>query len=263
MVREYIERYLKTTKQWRTKNMRRRTAELVSCFLIFVSIAITVIFGLSFSVKIIFIFNLYIISFVIALHKQISWLTKSMIITFLLILISFIVIEIAIIKEMESVGGIDNNDIQFTIVLGAGLNGDKLSNTLKQRLDEGDEYFSRNKETLIILSGGQGKDELISEAEAMHKYLITFGISQERLILESKSKTTKENLSNSKQLIDKLGIKEPTVLIITSDYHMYRAKRIAESMNIEAIGLPSKTPLLIRINYMLREYFAVVKMLID
>lgn len=243
--------------------MRRRTVQFVVLFLILLSIAITGVFGWSFSVKMLYIFNLFIIAFVIALHKKMKWLTRSLITVFLLFLVSFIVIEMAIIKEMKSYEGVDHHDIEVAIVLGAGLNGDQLSNTLKRRLDKGVEYFSRNKEALIVLSGGQGKDELITEAEAMHTYLTTLGISQERIILEDKSKTTKENLSNSIQLIQQMGIKAPKVLIITSDYHMYRAKQIAKSMNIEATGLPSETPLFIRLNYMLREYFAVVKMLID
>lgn len=243
--------------------MRRRTAQFVVLFLILLSIAITGIFGWSFSVKMLYIFDLFIIAFVIALHKKMKWLTRSLITVFLLFLVSFIVIEMAIIKEMKSYEGVDHQDIEVAIVLGAGLNGDQLSNTLKRRLDKGVEYFSRNKEALIVLSGGQGKDELITEAEAMHIYLTSLGISQERLILEDKSKTTKENLSHSIQLIQQMGIKAPKVLIITSDYHMYRAKQIAKSMNIEAIGLPSETSLFIRLNYMLREYFAVVKMLID
>lgn len=100
------------------------------------------------------------------------------------------------------------------------------------------------------MSGGQGEGESISEAQAMGRYLID----------ERQSTMTQENLRYSKALIDEAKtVEHPRVLIVTSDYHMFRATWIAQSVPIRSVGLPSPSPLFVRINYMVREYFAVVQ----
>jgi uncharacterized SAM-binding protein YcdF (DUF218 family) len=132
-----------------------------------------------------------------------------MMVLFIVVFISFIVIEMAIISEMNAPKVDPIEDIDFIIILGAGLDGDQISRTLKQRLDKSVDVIKHNKDTRVIVSGGQGEGELISEAEAMGEYLINLHIPYKRLIFENKSTTTKENLSYSKGLIDDLGIENP------------------------------------------------------
>lgn len=242
--------------------MKKRTALSIISILFIIPILLLLIFGMSFSIIIIFAIAVYASAYVLARYNGYSMLLKIMTFTFIILTISFLVIMFLVSGDLNSNDELVE-DIDFVVILGAGLDGTKLSKTLKQRLDQAIEYLNHNQEVRIILSGGQGPGELISEAEAMGKYLVSNGISKERLIYENKSTTTKENLQNSKDIIEKLGIPNPKVMIITSDYHMYRAKMIAKELSINAYGISSETPIFIRLNYLIREYFAVIKTFIS
>lgn len=110
----------------------------------------------------------------------------------------------------------DSSDIKYAVILGAGLNGDQISERLKIRLDTALLYLKENH-IPIIVSGGQGEDELISEAEAMKRYLIDNGIESDRILLEDKSTSTYENLLFSKNT---MKLENPKIALVTSDYHM-------------------------------------------
>ncbi|SHI04057.1 DUF218 domain-containing protein [Clostridium grantii DSM 8605] len=79
------------------------------------------------------------------------------------------------------------------------------------------------------------------------------------ILLEDKSTSTVENFQYSKQLIMKSDVKVPKILIITNDYHLYRAMLVAENSGLIVDGVSSKTPITVRINYLVREYYAVMK----
>lgn len=143
------------------------------------------------------------------------------------------------------------------IVLGAGLNGDQVSERLKLRLDKAMETLELNREITVIVSGGQGSDELISEAEAMKRYLIEAGIEEKRILLEDKSTSTYENLLYSKAIIDKLKPPE-NVLIVTSDFHIFRSQFIAKKIGWNTQVLCSKSELHVLSNYMIREIPAII-----
>ena len=241
--------------------MKKRTALSTISILFVIPILLLLIFGMSFTIKTMFIFAVYASIYILVRYKGYGMLLKIMNYVFILFIISFIVIMFQVLGELNS-NDEHVKDIDFVVILGAGLDGTQLSKTLKQRLDQSIEYLNHNHEVRVILSGGQGPGEAISEAEAMGEYLISNGIEEERLIYENKSTTTKENIQNSKDIIEKLGVSKPKVMIITSDYHMYRAKMIAEKISMNAYGISSKTPIFIRINYLIREYFAVIKTLL-
>lgn len=175
---------------------------------------------------------------------------------FVLWLISFTVVEYNVVKEWKAPKAVSGD---YVIILGAGLKGDKPSVSLDSRLQMAAEYLKQNQDIKVIVSGGQGKDEKISEAEAMKRYLISKGIEEERIIKEDKSTSTKENLLFSKKLLDGLGENTAQgIIVITSDYHVYRTKAIADSIGMEVSVLPSVTPFYVRLNGSIREYFAVV-----
>ncbi len=171
--------------------------------------------------------------------------------------ISFVFIETLILSEINT-NQSNRKDIDFAVVLGAGLKGDELSRTLKGRLATSYDYL-RTNQVPVIVSGGKGEGEKITEAEAMGDYLIKQGLSKSRIYYERSSTSTEENLRFSKSVMKMLGTDEPHILIITSDYHMYWAKYIAKKLNIKGYGLVSKSPLFIELNYLIREYFAVIK----
>ena len=146
----------------------------------------------------------------------------------------------------------------YVIVLGAGIRGETPSRTLSDRLDRTVEYMNAHPECIAIVSGGQGDDEDITEALAMERYLISRGIPEARIIKEEKSRNTHENMNFSREIIDSRG--GGSVAVISSDYHIYRARRLAENAGLAPVMVSAKTSLpVLFINCTFREAFALVK----
>ncbi len=166
------------------------------------------------------------------------------------------IIGSAIMIHTELNSQIENSDsIDYAIVLGAGLIGDQVSERLKIRLDTA--YLTlKDNDLPIIVSGGKGANELISEAEAMKRYLVEKGIKKDRIILEDQSTSTYENLKFSKALIPE---ESKSILIITSDFHMYRAKMIGRRLGWRVEGVSAVHPKAERLRLMKREVFALIK----
>ncbi|CAM2781438.1 YdcF family protein [Paenibacillus sediminis] len=171
---------------------------------------------------------------------------------------SFLIIELLVISQFNA-NDQDISDVDYVVVLGARVKGTQLSLILKQRLDTALSYARINKDIPIIVSGGKGPGEDIAEATAMRDYLIRNGISKDRIILESQSTSTKENLLFSKRIIDEKGILKPRILIVTSDFHMFRAKMLAKKIGFIPYGISSQTPAYYKMIFMTREYFAMIK----
>ena len=146
------------------------------------------------------------------------------------------------------------------IVLGAAVHGKSPSLTLKKRLDKAVEYHKQNPNAIIIVSGGQGAQEDISEAEAMEIYLIDQGVAADKIIKEDKSTSTTENFTFSKEILDKHFNKEYTTCFITNEYHVLRAADCAKDVGFDDIShLHSNTNLSYLMSGSLRECLAVIK----
>lgn len=168
----------------------------------------------------------------------------------------FIVIEAKIISAFS---GEDEKGLDYLIVLGAQVYEDHPSTVLKYRLDKAAAYLKENEDTVCIVSGGQGYNEPFPEARGMRDYLIACGIPEERILIEDKSKTTAENFKFSRQFFDPANDR---VGIVTNNFHMYRACRLAANAGIEnAYAIPASSTLLYLPSNMLREFFAVVTQL--
>lgn len=145
------------------------------------------------------------------------------------------------------------------IVLGCGIHGSELSKNLKDRLDTALEYYSNNSDAIIIVSGGQGPQENMPEAEAMYNYLIKNGVKAE-IIKEESSSSTNENFKFSKEILDaKLGDNYKTAYI-TNDFHIYRAGKLARLNGLDAKGYAAPTEFFSIIPNYLRESLAVIQL---
>ncbi len=153
--------------------------------------------------------------------------------------------------------------VDCVIVLGAGLKGETPTLVLLERLNNALIFLAENPGTGVIVSGGQGPGEAITEAEAMKRYLVGNGVSEESIIKEEKSTSTYENMLFSKVKYEEAtGKKLEKIMIITNDFHMFRSKILAGRAGLQAYGISSGTPWYIYPNVFLREYFAVFKSLI-
>lgn len=166
----------------------------------------------------------------------------------------FILIEAVIIHAGQNV---PESGAEYLIVLGAKVNGTKPSLILRHRIEAAAEYLKENSGTIVVASGGKGMDEDISEAECIYRELTERGIAADRILLETRSVNTKENLVNSLELI---GTKEASVVLTTTDFHLFRSLRLAKKCGYEHIsGNPAKSVWwLIPTNYT-REFCAVIK----
>lgn len=176
------------------------------------------------------------------------------------LLLLFFIVEGSIISGMLHK---PSKNLDYIIVLGAQVNGDKLSNSLKLRLEKAKEYIEENPGTVAILSGGQGKGENLSEAEAMYRYLEKQGIEKERMIMEDTSTNTNENLRNSLAILDKLEDgkgKQASIGVVTNGFHVYRGVSIGKKQGCTGIeGIPAKSNAFLQLNYLVREFFGVLK----
>ncbi len=145
--------------------------------------------------------------------------------------------------------------LDYIIVLGAKVNGETPSLALRCRIDAAHEYLEANPGTVAILSGGKGVGEGISEAEAMRRELVRRGISESRLVCEDKSTSTEENIRFS---YDKMPAGRQRVGIVTNNFHVWRALRVAaRAGEHEVSGISADYPNLLIINYTVRELVTV------
>lgn len=147
------------------------------------------------------------------------------------------------------------------VVLGCQVKPNGPSLMLKERLDAAYDYLTENPELKCVLSGGQGDDEPMSEAQAMYKWLVDKGIDKKRLYLEDKSTSTRENLLFSAQLIKKEGLISE-ITIITNEFHQYRASEIAKDLEIESYSVSAGTLITFFPAYFVRELGGILYELI-
>lgn len=171
--------------------------------------------------------------------------------------LSFVFIEASIVLNNHSE---QDYNTEYLIILGAGIRGERVTLTLQERLNKGIEYLNVHPDTKVIVSGGKGFEETVTEAEAMKRYLVDRGIKPSRIVMEEKSTSTMENFKYTKELLTGIGYKGSIkVMVITSDFHMMRAKMLARRFGFEPYGITCSTPAIVRANCYFREYFAVVK----
>lgn len=175
-----------------------------------------------------------------------------------LLLVLLLIPEVPILQAALAAG---ESDAPYVIVLGAAVYGQTPSISVRHRCDRAIQHLKRNPGARALVSGGQGEGEDISEAEAMSRYLVEKGVAADRILLEDKSTSTWENLSFSKALIEGTGGDPSRVAVVSSAYHLYRARRMAAALGMAADGLPSADgyPLYMTGMY-LREALAVWKL---
>lgn len=177
------------------------------------------------------------------------------------IILSVFILWLILLSFITIYGKIDNVEYNedAVIVLGCGIKGENVSAILSYRLDKSVEYYNKNKNAVIVVTGGQGPQEDITEAEAMKKYLIEKGIPKEKIIKEEKATSTTENMLNSKKILDEKFKNDYKVTIITNNFHIYRASRIAKKAGLNATHYNAKNKWDTIIANYIRETMGVAK----
>ena len=208
------------------------------------------------------------------------WLPVSVITFCCTGILVFSMVEILIFTGAASR---DASNLDYLIVLGARVKEDGLSKSLKSRLDKAIDYLEENPGTVLVLSGGQGEDEPVSEAAAMRDYLLFNGVNERQLILETRSFSTVENIAYSRVAIEEDQLRRKAhharsdismdpgtyeviedkplkIGVLTSDYHVFRAEQIAKRWGIPDIyGVSCETDPVLLVHFCVRECAAILK----
>lgn len=149
---------------------------------------------------------------------------------------------------------------KYVLVLGARIiDEDTPCKVLEDRLRTSIDYLKKFKCTYVIVSGGIGDDEPVSEGFVMKKFLIRMGISENRILMEDSSRNTFENLKNTREILKDVD----EILIITSGYHLFRSKILAKRIGFKKVYLiGSEVGQESRIKNIFREVFAMIKSVI-
>ncbi len=147
------------------------------------------------------------------------------------------------------------------IVLGAGLSDGKVTPLLAARLDRGKSVFARltSPNAVLIVSGGQGSDEPVSEAQAMSDYLLASGVDSSRLLMEDQSTTTEQNLEFSRRLLCERGLENARCLVVTNNYHAMRAAFLMRKLGVAGHAVGASTARYFWPSAFLREYLAILR----
>jgi uncharacterized SAM-binding protein YcdF (DUF218 family) len=186
-----------------------------------------------------------------------GWVVKRVLAVFYFAVAGIMAVLSAVAFSAAAVG--PDSGADAVIVLGAGIKGDEVSSALRKRLDTAAVYFADNPGALIVVSGGYGSGERVSEAYAMKKYLVEEkGIPEEKIIEEDRSTSTRENFAFSKELLDGIFGGGYRVVYVTNDFHIFRSGITARRAGLDAQGLAAPTPKYIIPNSYMRESLALL-----
>ncbi len=182
------------------------------------------------------------------------WVRRIFVISVSLSGVLFVIVEGCIISGFSQKGP---EGLDYLVVLGAQMKESGPSKALQYRLDEAIRYLEENPDTQVIVSGGQGVDEHISEAQGMYDYLVEKGIDSSRITKEDQSRNTFQNLTFSAEFLDK---ETDSVGVVSNNFHVFRAVKIAKKAGYQNVyGIAAKGEPFLQYNNMMREFFGVMK----
>lgn len=184
-----------------------------------------------------------------------NWIRAIIIAVFVIGAVIFIWAE-AVLVYYSNQSAPDN--VEYLVVLGARVNGTRITGSLQRRLDAAVDYLKEesNQSTKVIVAGGQGKGEDISEAQAMQDYLTRKGIDKSRIRMEDKSTNTYENIQFSRAIIQD---DQARIAVVTNGFHIYRATSMARMQGMTNVyGLSASSDPVMAFSYYIREGLAVI-----
>ena len=182
-------------------------------------------------------------------HGILKGLKILAVICYSLAAVIFIVCGICMVRANRKSG----SDVDAVIVLGAAVHGDKVTWVLENRLNTTIEYMEQHPKCVCVVSGGMGSGESVTEGSAMRKYLIEHGVAPEKIYSEENAANTTENFRFSLPIIqDSVGT-NAKIGFVTTDFHVFRAGKVAEALGIHAVGIPAPDVWYLRLNNFMRE----------
>lgn len=196
-------------------------------------------------------------------HRQARLIARVGRVLFGAFVVSFVLVQGVILSGMRPDAQADRADA--VLVLGARVYAlDRPSATLERRLDTALAYLGTHPAAVAVLCGGQGANEPVTEAAAMYAYLAKHGADTSRVLIDDASNNTIQNIANAKALLAQRFPNGCTTAVITSDFHLARARRLMVRAGLDPYGLPAPTPYLYqRVALHLREYCSIMGLVLS
>ena len=250
----------------REMKMKSRIIALVGMVFTVYGLVLCVLSNLNLVVILVLIFGV-VTFFIGAFYSKLKKLTTLRAFRiFKKVFVLLLCAEIALVSFIAIYGFSDNVNYNedAVVVLGAGIRGDKVTLPLKMRLDKAIEYHYKNPDALIVVTGGQGLQETVTEAYAMEKYLVQNGVDSSKILKEEKATSTFENMKYSKEILDNYFSNDYSVVVITNNFHIFRGVTTAQNTGFEDVThMHAGLQWYNIIPCFLRESLAVIKMIIS
>lgn len=166
---------------------------------------------------------------------KIMRISKIIIMLLLAIIISIITTNAYIIKTTKCKiipkEELEYTNIDYIIILGAGIRGNNPSPMLEDRLITGINIYQQHKPTKILISGDH-TSQTYDEVNVMKNYLLKQNIINDDIILDHAGISTYDSIYRAKEIF-----KAKKIIIVTQEYHLYRALYLADQLGIEAYGV--------------------------
>ena len=197
------------------------------------------------------------------IHRAIKYLWKRKFARIPLVMIALFGILCAILVVVESacmISACAKQEIKdgTVVVLGCRVYGERASLSMVERLEAAYEYLNEHPGADCVVSGGQGDGENITEAECMYRWLVDKGIEPSRIYKEDASTSTIENIAFTKEVIEENGLNEK-IVIVTNEYHIYRAGTIAKENDLVWSAKPAKTAGWLFPTFYVRELYGILE----
>ncbi|MFZ2570154.1 MAG: YdcF family protein [Streptococcus suis] len=201
-------------------------------------------------------FYLFIAPFVVQSFSDISFFNMVFIYVGFLVSYAIIISMLYTTSSFVNLVNLFPGKLDYVVVLGAGLIGDQVTPLLASRIEKGIAIYQKHPGSKLIMSGGQGPDELMAEGQAMANYAFEQGIPVEDIVIENQSTNTEENLKFSYALM-KPGSR---FALVTNYYHVFRALLLARKLKIKCIGYGARTKFYFSLNAFIREFVGYLVM---
>ena len=168
---------------------------------------------------------------------------KRPFLTILLVLLCLIIMVFSVTGVVIMHGATaDEGEFQYLLVLGTVVEGTEPSPMLADRIQAAYDYLTAHPDTICIVSGGKGDEVNLSEAECMFNELTEMGINPDRIWMEDQATSTIENFQFSLALIkEKTGVRPEKLGVLSSEFHLFRARMFAQAEGVMPIAIPAKT----------------------
>ncbi|MGN1339042.1 MAG: YdcF family protein [Oscillospiraceae bacterium] len=148
------------------------------------------------------------------------------------------------------------DEVKCVMILGCQVHGTEPGNEMINRLSTALPLIEANPGVPVVVTGGQGRGEDITEADCMKQWLLAQGVEKERIYTECSSHSTATNFANSAPILQELGISDG-IAVVTNDFHQYRADIYARRLGLSVGHYSAATRLLVLPNYLIRELAAL------